>query len=168
MSVVIAIRDQARIYIGSDSLCTTAGHEKWHGMEKIWKHQSNPNVMIAGTGSDWQVINYARHHWPFLEATPDHESVYKWLTSLRGNIEFKDVFNFMIVGNGKMFVAGSDYFIIEQKEYCAIGDGREVAMGALYATQLLDMDVETRIRLAFEATQKYNNTVGGELKIFLA
>jgi len=164
MSLIVAIKEQSRIYIGSDTMVCNDGGSTWHDKSKIWKSSSNKKILIGGVGY-LSVIEKVRHGYPFDADTPTLETVNAWMQNIISTVKDDDDYSFIICGNGKIFIASCGGLIIEAKDYEAIGSGRNVAMGALYSIDKFIPDPEEKIRVAISAAMRYNIFVGGSIDL---
>lgn len=164
MSVVVALIENSRVYLGSDSISTNQRGQTWYNRVKIWHSFNNEEILMAGCG-DLDVIEFVRHSHGFRNETPTRENINEWLQPLHkeyGDLE-KHEWEFIIAGNGKAFIAGNDFLINEITTYDAIGCGRDIALGAMFATQHKRELPEDRIKTAIGAAMMYNVGVGGNI-----
>lgn len=75
--------------------------------------------------------------------------------------------NFIFAHQGRLYEMLADFQMneIDETGYTAIGAGSTIAMGSLYTSQGLDMDVEQRIRLALKAACEFAVTCGPPFRI---
>ena len=67
---------------------------------------------------------------------------------------------FLVGYDGELFTIESDFQVaVNQKPYCTCGSGREFAMGAMYALSRYNIEPETKIKLALDATSEFCTTV---------
>lgn len=164
MSVIVALKEKGRVYLGSDTLASTENGSLWYNKDKIWKSSTNDNILIGGVGL-LSVIDQVRYGYPFDADTPDYENVNAWIQRLREIFKESLDFKFFICGNGKLFLADGHGLLVEIKEYGAIGSGSELALGSLMSTRISISDPEARIHIALDAAIHYNAYCGGEKKI---
>lgn len=156
MSLVIAIKDKDRVWIGCDSQ-VSYGFQKKHmthvNFSKVWGYPNRPNVLMGGVGSarDIQLVQTN----PEMVQTDDYEKGIGFNFAVNGlyprifqhlannNRVHKDEkgipdgfinSEFLFAYKGELFGIGSDGTVEETDDYLAIGCP-EVAIGVLEATK---------------------------------
>jgi ATP-dependent protease HslVU (ClpYQ) peptidase subunit len=162
MSVVVALKEKARVYLGSDTLASKENGEVWYNVPKIWKSFTSDNILIGGVGS-LSEVHQVRHGYPFDADVPTHENVNAWIQRLREVFKESPDFKFFICGSGKIFLAEGSGLLVEIEEYGAIGSGAELAQGSLFST--VNDPPDFRIQTALDAAITYDAFCGGKTEI---
>ena len=170
MSVVVAIKEKGRVFIGADSQVTrgeTRSTLKNPNNYKIWKVKGVDNCLMAhvGTFRDSNVIRVMDGlvtEYDVFKEMIDYEYVVKCIVpklidELRryGYIEGSDYFKgfdsrFIFAYKEMLFVIGSEGSVLEIDDCAAIGSGECEAIGSLLSTD--DETPETRIVKAIKAS----------------
>ena len=183
MSVVIAIKDKDKVYVGCDTQVTVGGnkHVLKGESQKVWHYNNLPDVVMGGSGSlrDIQI----------LQTTPDlldlthillGEVKYEYLVQhfftreyevlmqknrimrdALGNYENIVNCHLILAFEDKMFAIDGEGCVIEGDDYLVIGSGSDIATGILETNK--SKKPEIRIKEAIEAcadnTIYVNNTI---------
>ena len=170
MSVVVAIKEQGRVYIGADSQCTRGGTRRTLSNEnnyKIWRVPDAEHCLMAHVGlvREANVARVARDLVPeilCLKGAVDFSFVVKHLIprlfdEFEGNrILRKDdgipVFDsaFLFAYRDKLFYISKNATVLEIDDCCAIGSGECEAIGSLLSTE--GEPCEERIKRAIKAS----------------
>ena len=76
---------------------------------------------------------------------------------------------FLLGYGGRIFVIADDYSVVRlPNNFAAIGHGRFLAHGALFALKESPLPLEERCRIALEAAAAYDNTVRGPFSFLRA
>ena len=156
MSVVVAIRENGKIYMGADSQVTKGGTRvtlKNPNNYKIWKVDGGEHCLMGQVGNlrDGNVIRLMRDVFDdydeFYERV-NYRFVVKYLVpeiikSLRDAkyIKVTDEYvdsldsSFLFAYRDKLFLINSDLAVIEVNDYVAIGSGADQAIGSLLSTE---------------------------------
>ena len=171
MSVVVAIKQNGKVYMGCDSQVTSGGTRttlKNPNNYKIWTVQGDaPNTLMASVG-DLRDACVVRCINDFV----DEYDIYKDRIGFRfvvrhivpriieelksvGYVKPSDEFNFMnssflFCYKDQLFCISNDASVIEIDDYCAIGSGKKEAVGSLLSTE--DLPPEQRIVQAIKAS----------------
>jgi ATP-dependent protease HslVU (ClpYQ) peptidase subunit len=102
---------------------------------------------------------------PFDEKAPTIKHVDEWCAIAKTYFKDKEFrFDILIMGNNSIFSLNEDLFPIEDtNKFQAIGSGRDLAIGALYALKETKILPSEKVRIAVEAARAYNSYVGGTI-----
>ena len=156
MSVVVAIKEGNKIYIGSDSQTTKGGTRstlKNPNNYKIWKVDGSENCLMGHVGNvrDANIVRLMR------SVIDDYDEFYKrvdyrfvvkylvpeiiknlteahYLTLTNDHLDFMDS-SFLFAYKDQLFLINSDGCVIEIDDYVAIGSGSCEAIGSLLSTE---------------------------------
>ena len=155
MSVVVAIKENGKVYIGADSQVTKGGTRatlKNPNNYKIWKVRGADNCLMAHVGNvrDANIVrlmdglvseyNIYKHHidYEFVvkKVVPDIISELKEYGYVKDQkyVEFMDssyIFSFQ----DQLYVINPDGCVLEVDDYVAIGSGSDQAIGSLLSTE---------------------------------
>lgn len=175
MSVVVAIKKDGVVYLGSDSQVTRGGTRTSltnPNNFKIWKVKGVDNCLMGHVGllRDACVIRVMENLVREIDVIHDEVNfeyvvtrvVPKIIDELKEfnyietegkfkNMESKYLFAF----KDKLFVIGFDGLVIEVDDYIAIGSGESESIGSLLTTNS-DEDPETRIIKAIKASAAHD------------
>lgn len=175
MSVVVAIKKDGVVYLGSDSQVTRGGTRTSltnPNNFKIWKVKGVDNCLMGHVGllRDACVIRVMENLVREIDVIHDEVNfeyvvtrvVPKIIDELKEfnyietegkfkNMESKYLFAF----KDKLFVIGFDGSVIEVDDYIAIGSGESESIGSLLTTNN-DEDPETRIIKAIKASAAHD------------
>lgn len=181
MTVIAAIVKGKDVYIGGDTAGTHL--DSWlqqTGLEpKVWR---NGEVVFGGCGS-FRIMQLLRHKM-ILPAVPDDTDELEYLVgdfvdAMRNALmeggaltvwdetstEEMDESGYIVALRGRIFEVYSDFGVGEfQDGFCAIGCGRQFALGSLYSTTKIIKPKE-RLRLALEAAEHFSAGVRGPMTI---
>ena len=155
MSVVVAIKENGKVYIGADSQVTKGGTRttlKNENNYKVWRVIGAPHCLMAHVGNlrDANVIrlmrdlvtdyNIYREHICFdfvvKKVVPD---IVEELTryNLLKDGEKTEVLDssFLFAYKDQVWVIGQDKSVIEIEDYVSIGSGSDQAIGSLLSTE---------------------------------
>ncbi len=185
MSIVLAVRKDGLIALGSDSLSVFGSHRE---------DQSNivNNQKIIQIGSSylrytgWGIYgNILTHYLKKMKTPPklnDELSIFsfflKFTKDLREKYNFvneqsnseKDPFSdldscFIIANQSGIFGISSNLSVCQYRTFHAIGSGCDYAFGALHAVHDSDLSAEQLARVGVEAAIKFDSDCGGEIVI---
>ena len=160
MSVVVAIKENGKIYLGADSQVTKGGTRttlKNPNNYTIWKVDGLPYVMMGSVGDvrDANIIrllkNVVDDYDEFYDRV-DYRFVVKYLVPeiikslreahyLKGNTDdYMDVMesSYVFAYKDKLYYINADCSVIEIDDYIAIGSGADQAIGSLLSTEKED------------------------------
>lgn len=172
MSVVVAIKENNKIYMGADSQVTKGGTRttlKNQNNYKIWKVEGSNNCLMAHVGAvrDANVVRLMRDivtDYDEFRNRVDYRFVVKYLVPeivrtlreahyLKGNkedyIDFMES-SFLFAYRNKLFSIDSDGCVLEIEDSVAIGSGSDQAVGSLLSTE--GQDPKQRIIKAIKAS----------------
>ena len=156
MSVVVAIKSEGKIVIGSDSQVTKGGTRttlKNPNNYKIWKVDGSENCLMAHVGNvrDANVVRLMRdviddydeyrdrvnYRFVVKYLVPEIIKTLKeagYLKMSDGYLEYMDS-SFLFAYKDQLFMINSDGCVIEIDDYVAIGSGAQEAIGSLLSTE---------------------------------
>ena len=152
MSVVVAIKDGGKIYLGADSQVTKGGTRKTlknPNNYKIWKVLGTENCLMGHVGylrdanivrlmdrlvTEYSVYkNYVDYEYVVKNIVPNIVDELKSYGMIKDD-KFVDSINseFIFAFKDQLFVIGMDRSVIEVNDYVAIGSGEDQAVGSLF------------------------------------
>jgi len=156
MSVVVAVKEGNKIYLGADSQVTKGGtRTTLHNPNnyKIWKVDGSDHALMGQVGNvrDGNIIrlmkNVVDDYDEFYERV-DYRFVVKYLVPeiiknlqdahfIKSNDNLIDGIDssFLFAHQDKLFLINSDLAVIEVDDYIAIGSGADQALGSLLSTE---------------------------------
>ena len=158
MSVVVAIKDGGKIYLGADYQVTKGGTRKTlknPNNYKIWKVIGTENCLMGHVGylrdanivrlmdrlvTEYSVYkNYVDYEYVVKNIVPNIVDELKSYGMIKDD-KFVDSINseFIFAFKDQLFVIGMDRSVIEVNDYVAIGSGEDQAVGSLLSTEGLD------------------------------
>ncbi len=178
MSVVIAVKENGKVYMGADTQ-STRGSQKVSGTNlsnfKIVKVRNIENCIIGLVGNvrttnilrmandlipddysgeiDFEFIN--NRILPYIFENSEKHGVL--LTDKDDDSKYVNM-SCLIAYRDKLFRITSGTTVLECSDYFAIGSGDDVAFGSLMATE--GLSAEERILKALSISAKYNIYVG--------
>lgn len=170
MSVVVAIKENGKVFIGADSQVTRGGTRstlKNPNNYKIWKVKNIDNCLMAHVGNvrDANVIrvmddlvteyNVFKHHIDFefvvKSIVPDIINELKKYGFIKDDDHFENLESrFIFAYQDMLFLISSDGSVIEIDDCVAIGSGECEAIGSLLSTD--EDNPEARIVKAIKAS----------------
>lgn len=156
MSVVVAIKEEGKVYIGADSQVTKGGTRttlKNPNNYKIWKVDGCENCLMGHVGNlrDANIVRLMRNvvddYDEFYERV-NYRYVVKYLVPeiikslkeakfLKGADDYLDFMDssYLFAYKDKLFCINTDCSVIEIDDYVAIGSGSQEAIGSLLSTE---------------------------------
>ena len=155
MSVVVAIKENGKVYIGADSQVTKGGTRttlKNENNYKVWRVIGAPNCLMAHVGNlrDANVVrlmpelvteyNIYRNHISFdfvvKKVVPDivEELTNSGFLKDGKNADFMES-SFLFAYKDQLYMINTDRAVIEIEDYVAIGSGADQAIGSLLSTE---------------------------------
>ena len=155
MSVVVAIKENGKVFIGADSQVTKGGTRttlKNENNYKVWRVPNAPHCLMAQVGNlrDANVVrlmqdlvtdyNIYRGHISFdfvvKKVVPDIVEELTRFGYLKDgkNSEYLDS-SFLFAYKDQLWMIGQDRSVIEIEDYIAIGSGADQAIGSLLSTE---------------------------------
>lgn len=155
MSVVVAIKENGKIYIGADSQVTKGGTRttlKNENNYKVWRVIGAPHCLMAHVGNlrDANVVrlmddlvtdyNIYREHIGFdfvvKKVVPDiiEELNHYGLLKDGKNAEYLES-SFLFAYKDQLWMISQDKSVIEVEDYVSIGSGADQAIGSLLSTE---------------------------------
>lgn len=169
MSLVVAIKHEKSIIIGSDSLAVNNDGEiriRPHG--KFFKH-GKYLIGYVGYGRDAQLLEYGWEPPKDIRDLPfamrDRLGKNGRVISAAGEDSIEVMAsNFLICHKGKIYELNVDFeLIVLSRNYSAIGSGNQFALGSLYTTAFAkNISTVERLTLALKAGSENSVYVGDE------
>jgi ATP-dependent protease HslVU (ClpYQ) peptidase subunit len=166
MTCIVGLKHEKTLYFGSDSASSTdAGYLTSLNRSKVFKTGSIL-IGVAGSSRLSQVLEH-RFVPPKITSKTEKYLCTQFIDRMKAclNKHAKGAdFELLIGIHGRIFVIFPDWQVEEAiDDFHAIGSGKDIARGAMYAAQ--DKSPEDRIRLALEAAEKFNNGVCSPFRI---
>lgn len=154
MSVVVAIKEGNKVYLGCDSQVTKGGTRttlKNPNNYKIWKVAGVDNCLMGSVGNvrDANIVrlmnglvteynvfkNHVDYGFVVKKIVPDIVDELKQYGMVKDEkfVDFIDS-SFIFAFQDQLFVIGRDRSVIEVDDYVAIGSGEDQAIGSLLST----------------------------------
>lgn len=170
MSVVVAIKEGNKVYVGADSQVTKGGTRvtlKNVNNYKVWKVRGVDNCLMGQVGnvrdanivrlmdslvSDYSVYKgYIDYEYVVKKIVPDIVDELKSYGNIKDEkyVDFIDS-SFVFVFKDQLYLIGRDRSVIEIDDYVAIGSGEDQAIGSLLSTE--GENPKTRIIKAIKAS----------------
>lgn len=173
MTCIIGFADRKNgiSWIGGDSLGSD-GHVKAAEMPaKVFRNDTFKNVLIGGTTTfrHLDLLKYSEDLFDEVDLFKKTELDHKYMVTkfipnviklfkdgVVGEIETERGGNFIVATPLRVFEIQPDYSVLEPElGICAVGCGREVAMGSLITTREMDMPPQDKIVMALDAAERY-------------
>ena len=166
-----ADRDSGVSWIGGDSLGSNGYTKSTEVPSKVFRNDIFKNVLIGGTTSfrhldllkyseglfdevDWYKKTEIDHKFMVTKFIPKTISLFR--NGVIGETEINRGGNFIVATPAKIFEIQNDYSVLEPElGICAVGCGRDVAMGSLLTTRAFDISPQEKIIKALEAAEQY-------------
>ncbi len=154
MSVVVAIKENGKVYLGCDSQVTKGWSRstlKNPNNYKIWKVRGVDNCLMAHVGNvrdanvvrlinglitDYDIyLNAVDYEFVVNEIVPTIISTLKKRKYIKDN-DYFDLMgsSYLFAYKDQLYVISSDGCVIEIDDYVAIGSGEDTAIGSLNST----------------------------------
>lgn len=155
MSVVVAIKEGNKVYMGCDSQVTKGGTRttlKNPNNYKLWKVIGADNCLMAHVGNvrdanvvrlmdrlvtDYNIYkNHVDYEFVVKKIVPDIVDELKQYGMIKDD-KFVDYIDssFLFAFQDQLYVIGRDRSVIEVDDYVAIGSGEDQAIGSLLSTE---------------------------------
>ena len=178
MTIVAAVRDGDVIVIGCDSAASDSNEYSLRkGNPKVWSVEIpflGPALIgFAGTFSICQIIRYTFPIPEFDHRTIQEYLVYfqialqKHLVKIRQTYEPKEIneYTLLFAAKGQIFTMYPNGDVEEKAEdFAAIGDGAQVALGALGALKLSSFVSWEKLEIMFNVVKQSRASVQGQLQ----
>lgn len=168
VTCIVGVVEEGRVWLGGDS----AGVAGWYSVARRDPKVFRNGPFVMGFTSSFRMGQLLRHalkppEWyqsceleawmvtAFIDSVRECLKAGGWATKDK---EQEEGGSFLVGYQGRLFEIGEDYQVGEPLcGYAAVGCGREVAMGALYATP--DASPKERIRKALAAASAFSAAV---------
>lgn len=176
MTCIVGFIENENVWIGGDSLGSGGLSCSTRSDEKVFLN----GEMVFGFTSSYrmgQVLRYKLNPPEQSQYKSDYEYMVTDFMDSVGNVladaNFATIENnvitigsFLVGYNGKLYHIEDDLQVaISNKKYNACGAGEDIALGALYALNNIDMSPRERITKALEAATEYCAAVRGPYTI---
>ena len=169
MSVVIAIKDNNKVYLAADTM-VTFGDSKRHlrslSTQKIWAVADTPNCIMGGAGylRDINLVHYCTEELVpeinlikgdinvgtiMMNVVPTIFNAIRDYGKITDSEDKPAASTFFWAYKDKLFSIFNDGNVEEVEDYEAIGSGADAALASLAHTQ--GLPIETRLLMALEA-----------------
>ena len=175
MTCIVAMRSKRVVLVGADSLGSSGDFTILRSDRKVFR---NGSYTIAGCGSyrAIDVMRYAdlpkpprsgnAHRFMCVDFVDSVRKSFENAGLMRKDNEVQSAYPFIVAFGRNIFELDSDFQVgINHDGFIAMGSGREVASGALWATRNMKLSPEKRIRLAIGAASHFNSGVGGPIHV---
>lgn len=174
MTCIVAIKEKNNIYFGGDSAAIDAGTLSI-AVRNDAKVFRNKKMLIGFSGSfrAGQLMRFKFKPPEHKKGVDDYEymctDVVKKIqkcfedNGLDGHNkkqEKETSVHLLIAYNGTIYEIDIDYQVgIPAENYCSIGGGSDLALGALFAVKNAPMKPEDKLKIALDAASKFNASV---------
>lgn len=170
MTCIVGVSDGQRVLLGGDSAGVSFEDQEVYSLRTAKVFATGAYVIGYTTSFRLgQILRYTAD----LPQPPLNDLVRfmstAWVEAVRQSLSregFEDSLSprgSLLVGvRGRLFGIGKDFHVIEGRTpYAAVGCGRLIAYGALFATEEVHLDLEQRAECALLAAQQYSPGVRG-------
>lgn len=173
MTCIIGFTDRqnAVSWIGGDSLGSDGYVKSAELPAKVFRNDTFKNVLIGGTTTfrHLDLLKYSKDLFDEVDLYKKTDLDHKFMVTqfipkvirlfkegVIGKIETERGGNFIVATPCRVFEIQPDYSVLEPEfGICAVGCGREVAMGSLITTKKMDIPPQDKIVMALEAAEQY-------------
>lgn len=173
MTCIIGFTDKQNgvSWIGGDSLGSDGYVKSAELPAKVFRNDTFKNVLIGGTTTfrHLDLLKYSEDLFDEVELYKKTDLDHKFMVTqfipkviklfkegVVGEIETERGGNFIVATPCRVFEIQPDYSVLEPElGVCAVGCGREVAMGSLITTTGMDIPPQDKIVMALEAAEQY-------------
>jgi ATP-dependent protease HslVU (ClpYQ) peptidase subunit len=172
MTCIVGLKEDGAVYLAADTQCT-GGNVKSDFKSKLAR---NGELIIGAAGS---VVIGDLIKYVFRAPKRGSTDAYQYLIgeyapALRTFLKSHEVtnvkdgrtwanFEVVVALDSRLFTVGAYFDVLEYDSYAAKGSGKEVALGALHATDCIEP--VARVTMAVQAAIKHADGCGGEVKI---
>lgn len=173
MTCIIGFTDRQNgvSWIGGDSLGSDGYVKAAEMPAKVFRNEMFKNVLIGGTTTfrHLDLLKYSEDLFDEVDRYKNTEIDHKFMVKkfvpkvitlfkdgVIGEDEKNRGGNFIVATPLRVFEVQPDYSVLEPElGICAVGCGREVAMGSLIATIGMDIPPQDKIVMALKAAEQY-------------
>ena len=173
MTCIIGFTDRQNgvSWIGGDSLGSDGYVKAAEMPAKVFRNEMFKNVLIGGTTTfrHLDLLKYSEDLFDEVDRYKNIEIDHKFMVKkfipkvitlfkdgVIGEDEKNRGGNFIVATPLRVFEVQSDYSVLEPElGICAVGCGREVAMGSLITTVEMDIPPQDKIVMALKAAEQY-------------
>jgi ATP-dependent protease HslVU (ClpYQ) peptidase subunit len=168
MTCIVGLVDKGKVYIGGDSAGVGDYNLTVRADEKVFINED----FIMGFTSSFRMGQLLRYKFKkpyhFPNVSDDEYMVTTFVDAVRdclkqggyarNNSGEESGGTFLVGYNGNLYAIYDDYQVAKFKDgFAAVGSGSQIALGSLYSTD--GKEPEERIRLALEASERFNAAV---------
>ncbi len=174
MTCIIGMLDKENdcVWIGGDSLGSDGYIKSIQSQPKIFRNTIFKKVIMGSTSTFRHIdlLKYSNtlfdeidlyknpklnHEYMVTKFIPNVITLFK-----EGILNAKDEnkgANFIIGAKNKLFEIQSDYSVLEPLlGFCAVGCGKDIAMGSMITTKDMDLSIDKKIEFALKAAEQYS------------
>ena len=173
MTCIIGFTDRQNgvSWIGGDSLGSDGYVKAAEMPAKVFRNEMFKNVLIGGTTTfrHLDLLKYSEDLFDEVDRYKNTEIDHKFMVKkfvpkvitlfkdgIIGEEEKNRGGNFIVATPLRVFEVQPDYSVLEPElGICAVGCGREVAMGSLITTAEMDIPPQEKIVMALKAAEQY-------------
>lgn len=173
MTCIIGFTDRANniSWVGGDSLGSDGYVKSAELPAKVFRNETFKSVLIGGTTTfrHLDLLKYSEDLFDEVDLYKKTELDHKFMVTqfipkviklfkegVVGEIETERGGNFIVATPHRVFEIQPDYSVLEPElGICAVGCGREVAMGSLITTIGMDIPPQDKIVMALKAAEQY-------------
>lgn len=173
MTCIIGFTDRKNgvSWVGADSLGSNGYVKDTQLPAKVFRNEVFKNVLIGGTTSfrHLDLLKYSNDLFNEVDFYKKSEIDHKFMVTkfipnviklfkegIVGEIEIERGGNFIVATPFRVFEIQSDYSVLEPElGICAVGCGKDVAMGSLITTKNMDILPQDKIKMALNAAEQY-------------
>jgi len=169
MSVVVSINDKNKIYMASDSMASDDETFRYTVTPKIYKRDG----FLIGIAGSVALVQFLMESWKKPKDVFELRNILIALAKATGCMNVVNdgdcstqyiPATFLVGHRRKIYEITVNFNVIEYEEnYNAIGSGKNFALGALCATEKLDLTPKQRVNMAVEVSSRFCLTVGGKI-----
>ena len=182
MTCIAGLEHDGIVTIGSDSQGSSGNKKNEYDHSKLFEIEIEgfKDKLIGGFTTSFRMGQLLTYNVPPIDAPTDSQTVHSWLITTVVPM-IRDVFSdhdfeqddngkakggmFLLGYQDKLFVVQSDYSVLRPSNgYIAVGSGRQVAHGCLYADTFDEMDDgQQKVVRSIEAASNHTTSVGGTI-----
>ena len=179
VTCIVAIETPDGVWLGCDSQIGAWSNERL----SVPKFCEVAPGVVVGVAGAWRMANILRHRWKPMPPAPGvdlDEWMFDSMEDIRRLLNEHGASKHdnsqqctangdsqsIVVVRGRAYSCGSCFsFFRPSTGYTAIGSGEPFALGSLATTRELEIDAESRVRLALESAERHNNGVLGPFTV---
>lgn len=171
MTAVAGVVHDGAVYIGADS----AGVDGWSSTVRSDLKAFARGQFAFGFTSSFRMGQLLRYSLKLPEVPARADAIEKFMVTklidavrsclteggwATKNNEHEEGGTFLVGVRGRLFAVYDDYQVAESADgYAAVGSGQNLALGALYATQRMEVEPADRVAIALAAAEHHSAPV---------